>query len=198
MGKKGNHGWDGDRVHESLLAKALDALPNPVFLYDRDLRVQHANAAALRLWEEQEVGNAVVLRGGEALRCVNARRGPGGCGTSPACATCAYRGAILEAIVTQTRVHQDVRLQRETPSGIESLHLRVLALPFDNRGEVLALVELIDVSELVELRGLLGVCGRCGHPGTNDAALRERIADYFATHSGAVGDALCDACCARP
>jgi len=180
-------------LRDTLLAKALDALPNPVFLYDKELRVQHANLAALRFSEEQELAHAVTKLPGDALRCVNARRGPSGCGSSEACRSCALRGTVDESLTTQTVVHQSVVLQREAPWGTEVKHLRVMASPFQADSRLLALVEFVDESELVELRALLPVCPRCGALHC-DEAWRERVETYFEAHPDARGGALCQAC----
>ena len=176
---------------DPLLAKALDALPNPIFLYDRDLRVRHANLAALKLAAEQELGKALLKTSGEALHCLNARLGPSGCGSSDACKHCALRNAVGESVTTQTVVRHPLRLVQEAPWGTGTRYLRVIASPFDFQGEMLALVEFLDESELVELRSLLPICGRCGDPRHQD---HNRAEDYFAAHPEAAVDSLCDSC----
>ncbi len=58
-----------------------------MFLLDRDRRMCKLNKAAVamcRRTEEESIG----LRGGEALRCVNAFGDPRGCGFSSACKLC--------------------------------------------------------------------------------------------------------------
>jgi len=181
-------------VRETLLAKALDALPNAVFLYDRDLRVHHANAAARRLGEEQELSEALLARrGGEVLRCVNSRLGPSGCGSSKACEQCLLRRSVGESLTTQTFVHAQIKLEREAPFGLETRHLRVLAAPFEHEGQMLALVEFVDVSELVELRALLPLCGVCGGDRT-DAEYKGRVEDYLSAHPEAGEQAICKEC----
>jgi nitrogen-specific signal transduction histidine kinase len=178
---------------ETLLAKALDALPNPVFLYDKELRIQHANQAALRFSEEQELAQAVTRLPGDALKCVNARRGPTGCGSSEACRTCDLRNSVEESLTTQTMVHHSATLLREAPWGTEVKHLDVTVSPFHFEGRLLALVEFVDESELVELRALLPVCPRCGTVHCDDA-WRERVEAYFEAHPDAFGGALCQKC----
>lgn len=180
-------------MQEILLAKALDAFPNPVFLYDRELRIQHANQAALRFSDEQELAQAVTRLPGDALKCVNARRGPSGCGSSDACKGCALRNSVQESLTTQTVVHHGATLDREAPWGAERKHLKVTVSPFQFEGRLLALVEFADESELVELRALLPVCPRCGAVHCDDA-WRERVEAYFEAHPDAVGGALCQQC----
>lgn len=180
-------------MRDTLLAKALDALSHPVFLYDRELRVQHANLEALHFASERELAEAVTRSQGDVLHCVNARRGPSGCGSSDACKACALRSAVDESLTTQTVVHQSVNLKREAPWGTEVRHLRVTASPFSAEGALLALVEFTDESEVVELRALLPVCPRCGEVHCDDA-WRDRVEGYFETHPDARGGALCPKC----
>ena len=181
---------------DTLLAKALDALPNAVFLYDGELKVRMANAQALRLSEEQEMSEALLKRPGEVLHCINARVGPAGCGSSEACERCVLRRAIAESLTTQTVVRAHLRLERDAPSGLEILHLQVLVSPFEQAGVLFVLVEMIDESEIVELRGLLALCGRCGRSRVDE--VRGRVEDYFTAHPNAAEQSLCDACRGEP
>jgi PAS domain-containing protein len=180
-------------VSDTLLAKALDALPNPVFLYDRELKVRHVNAAGMRLSDEQELRSAALKGVGDAMRCINARIGPSGCGSSESCERCTMRHAITESLTTQTILRQHVRMERDAPSGPEVRHLLVLASPFEQGGQRYTLLELVDETELVEVRGLLPLCPRCRSERADEAA-RERVLDYFAEHPEAAVDALCEVC----
>lgn len=180
-------------MRETLLAKALDALSHPVFLYDRDLRVHHANAAARRLSEDRELDEAMHQRGGELLRCVNSRLGPSGCGSSAACERCLLRQTVAESLTTQTSVRAQVRLERDGAEGVEVQQLEVVAAPFEHDGQLLALVEFIDVSELLTLRGLLPVCSACGATRLTQE-LQERTQSYLSAHPEVSGECLCGAC----
>jgi PAS domain-containing protein len=180
-------------VRETLLAKALDALPHAVFLYDRDLRVHHANAAARRLAEGRELDEAMHQRGGELLRCVNSRLGPSGCGSSAACERCLLRQTVAECLVTQTSSRAQIRLERDGQDGVEVQHLEVVAAPFEHEGQLLALVEFTDVSELVTLRSLLPVCAACGS-GRLTQDLHERTQSYLSAHPEVSEECLCGAC----
>ncbi|MBI5546042.1 MAG: hypothetical protein HY901_19290 [Deltaproteobacteria bacterium] len=182
-------------VPDTLFAKALDALQTPVLVYDPELKVRYANAAALRLSDEQESG----LRhwpgtSGELLRCVNARVGPSGCGSSEACRTCSLRRMITEAFTTQTMVRQSMVLMRDTPLGPEERHVRAVASPFRHEGQLRVLVELVDQSEAVALRNLLPLCSRCGAQ-REDEGYRAAVGDYFAAHPEVVTQAAwCERC----
>ncbi len=180
-------------MRETLLAKALDALPHAVFLYDRDLRVHHANAAARRLSEDRELDEAMHQRGGELLRCVNSRLGPSGCGSSAACERCLLRQTVAESLTTQTSVRTQIRLERDGPEGVEVQHLEVVCAPFEHDGQLLALVEFLDVSELVTLRALLPVCSACGAPRLTQE-LQERTQSYLGAHPEVSEACLCAAC----
>jgi hypothetical protein len=70
----------------------LDGIEVPILLIGDDLRVTMANRRA-RETLGREFPAYAETRAGDAIECVNARSA-GGCGTSPACAGCAIRGAV--------------------------------------------------------------------------------------------------------
>ena len=73
--------------------------PLIMFLVDRDRRMCKLNKAAIamcRRTEEESIG----LRGGEALRCINAFDDPRGCGFSSACKSCVVRNTVLDTFKT--------------------------------------------------------------------------------------------------
>ena len=154
-----------------------------------------ANAIALQLSAEHELSDAMLKRPGEVLHCINARVGPAGCGSSPACERCLLRKAIGESLTTQTIVRQHMLLERDSPSGAQPLDLLVCASPFTQAGDPYILVEMIDETELVELRALLAVCGRCGKSRVDE--VRDRVDDYFTAHPGVAADVLCESCRAK-
>ncbi len=72
----------------------LNGLGVPVVVVDDRGIIRTANAEALNLldWESSDLAG---YRGGDILRCVNAKL-PGGCGNSPNCSGCAVRRAVIE------------------------------------------------------------------------------------------------------
>ncbi len=79
--------------------KKLDTLfekaPLVMFVLDRERRVCKLNEAAVAMTRRLEK-ESIGLRGGEALRCINAFDDPKGCGFSAACESCIVRNTVME------------------------------------------------------------------------------------------------------
>jgi hypothetical protein len=138
----------------------LEALPIPLFLVDRDVRLRWANRSARetigRLRTYRDLGKS-----GEVLGCIHALETPQGCGGSAACADCVLRRAVGQAFEGQ-QVHQEkTTLHVQTPEGCKDTHLLVTATPMPEVERDLVLLCLQDISELIRLRSLIPICSSC-------------------------------------
>lgn len=113
----------------SMLVTILDALPEPVFILNRQRQVIHGNAAARTMAAGLGCPSILGLRPGELMACRTALEAPSGCGTSEACRTCGAVQAILEAAGGQ-RSNQECRINRDPGAGPEALDFRISASPF--------------------------------------------------------------------
>ena len=84
-----------------LLSKALDAMPAMVMILNRNRQIISANQRLLNILNAS-VTEVVEKRPGEAIRCVRAGEGPGGCGTGKHCSTCGAVQAVLASMETNT------------------------------------------------------------------------------------------------
>lgn len=117
----------------------LDALPIPVFVVDRDVRIVDLNQAAADFCRGTK-GDLRLRRGGEVLHCLHANDVPRGCGQGPACNTCIIRNVVGDCLngaeVRRRRfrmevVHGEQRQQKElllTASPVSDDHSGKLAL----------------------------------------------------------------------
>lgn len=144
-----------------LLARAFDVLPSVVFVMDRDMRIQAANAAALRLAGTTEGAEVLLRRGGDVLKCVNSTLNPGGCGCADACKTCVLRNSTGQAMNSRAVVRGKTRFHRTDERGTRDSFFLVTATPFESDGEALALVTLDDLGEQLKVRGILPFCSGC-------------------------------------
>lgn len=150
------HSEDLPGFHKAI----LDAVPDPVFVFDHDVRIVACNAAALTLLGDNPSG-VFHRRGGDALHCIHSTETAKGCGGAPACKDCVIRNSVAQAYEgaeTSRRV-QKMRLVR----GAEPLevHVLVTTAPIDFDGRRLALLVLEDVTELVSLRKIIPICAGC-------------------------------------
>lgn len=163
--------------HE-LVRAVLDALPLPVFVFDREVRVVDCNAAGVKFLGAAGAEFEHRLPG-DVLRCVVALTSPGGCGSGDSCASCVLRGTIAASIVKGETVRRRGRLELAGESGPRTVHLRatVTAIPVADPGLRLLIVE--DFTEIVELGGLVPICAGCKRI-RSDKDYWERVENYFA------------------
>ena len=132
-----------DRV--PLLAKALDAIPDMVMILNRNRQIVAANRKVLVILGSS-IGEINEKRPGEAIKCIRAIDGPGGCGTSKHCTTCGAVNAVLDSMANNAEAVRECRILVQTPSEIVPLDLRVTATPFEIEDEYFVLAAIDDIS----------------------------------------------------
>ena len=171
-------------IPENSTARALlDAIPMPVFLADRDVRLVEANLAARR-WLRSEDALELQRLGGDVLRCVFALDSAGGCGTTEACPTCVIRESVESAAPGQAPRHRVAHAILETAEGVEDRWFRVGATPVTLDGRDLVLLTLEDATRHVELREVLPLCPGCGKTPREPAAVLREAQAYLQRHPG--------------
>ena len=128
-----------------LLSKALDAMPGMVMILNRNRQIISANQRLLKILNAS-VAEIVEKRPGEAIKCIRAGEGPGGCGTDEHCSTCGAVNAVLESISTNAETTKECRILVQTPMEVVPLDLRVTATPFEVEGECFVLAAIEDIS----------------------------------------------------
>ncbi len=121
---------------DPLLKAVLDAYPGPAFVLDRHRQIVAASEGAAAAVGAPDVRSLLGKRPGEAFDCEAARRGPDGCGTSPACAFCGLGGLLSQVQQGQpTPVQGECRLRRLCEGdGAAEFAFRLTALPAGGDG----------------------------------------------------------------
>jgi signal transduction histidine kinase len=88
----------------------------------------------------------IGLRPGEAFGCVEANAGPGGCGTSSACASCGAVLALLAALDGKKTVRGECQIVARGGAGLEARDFHIRATPFEVGQARLAVAILRDAS----------------------------------------------------
>jgi len=109
----------------NFLMHALDGL---VLILDVHRQVLATNDRVLEVVDLSD-GSPLGRRPGELFGCVHVPEGPGGCGTSHACAHCGAVLAVLEAQRTDTAVHSECLLTLRHGDLIESAEFEIVASP---------------------------------------------------------------------
>lgn len=94
----------------------------------------------------EDPAGALGLRPGEAIGCSHASEHAGGCGTSPACATCGAAIAIVAAMARERPEERDCVITVPRDGKDVDVDLKVHAAPLDLDGQSFTLLTLADVS----------------------------------------------------
>lgn len=129
-----------------LLMGALNAMPVMVLILNTNRQIVAANSAVYQTLDAI-AEQLLAKRPGEAIGCIRAKEGPGGCGTSQHCVACGAVHAILESQDQDASVTHECRVLVEELSGISSLDLRVTATPTVVQNERFVVVILEDISQ---------------------------------------------------
>lgn len=131
-----------------LLQAVLDAFSGLVLVLNRERQVIAVNDTVLGRLGFDSSENALGLRPGELLECINAHDHPGGCGTGKSCALCGAVNAVWTSQRSGAQARGEARLTVERAGAIEALELEVTATPFDLGGRALTLLALRDISHV--------------------------------------------------
>ena len=162
-----------------VLAATLELLGGWICVLNRHRQILAVNHAVLEALGVEDPSAVLGLRPGEALRCVHAPEGPGGCGTSRTCASC---GAVIAMVAVQQTgepQERDCVLTFEREGTRVDRDFVVRCCPFEMDGQQLLLICMRDISEekrraalertfLHDLSNLLTVFG-------GSAALLDRV-----------------------
>ncbi len=134
-------------------ASLLNAVPEGVLVLNPQRQIVFASDAFRRLLPPDQADRLVGARPGEALACVHACEQEGGCGTTEFCSQCGAALALLEGLAGHAAV-RECRLLRLSGSQPPALDLRVVATPFDYRGERYCVFAVSEISHEKRRRAL--------------------------------------------
>ena len=126
----------------------LDALPQPAFIVDDDVRILNFNTEAEKLLGTAPK-SSLWRRGGEVLHCIHAGRL--GCGQSKPCKNCLIRNSVKDAIggLDTRRKFFRAELRGVRGSAKVNLFVTVRRLPGTEPPQALLILE--NVGETVRL-----------------------------------------------
>jgi len=158
----------------------LDAIPSPVLIMNRNLRITDANQAAMASFSPD---SPILLKKlcGDMLSCYFARTSGKGCGSTEHCKECVIRRTVGRAVKGEQSIREKGRMTIQKNGTAQTIHLLVTASPFTYESRRLALVILEDITELVELTSILPICASCKRIRRDDEYW-EQIETFLKTH----------------
>ena len=132
---------------EEELSLVYDNAPAIMLLINRDGTIRRANRAARE--QNGEGGSDVVgMRGGDALRCINALSQSRGCGFGPVCEECVVRNMVVDTLGNGKSYHK-VEHWMELDHGGKRVqaHTVISSVALFTAEDRLALVTIEDITE---------------------------------------------------
>jgi K+-sensing histidine kinase KdpD len=141
-------------VRHPVIAAVLESYCGQVLVLNRERQILAASPEFAAALAECGMPDYVGKRPGEALGCDHAGEGPGGCGTSAACAHCGAVMAILAAQCCKTPAYEECWIGMRRKDKRESVEFRAKATPLSLDGIDLVVLALQDISDQ-KRRGVL-------------------------------------------
>jgi len=134
-------------VANSLVARLLDAMPDWVMLLNQHRQIVHGNESLLAFARNLGISSPAGNRPGELMRCREAGRAPGGCGTGEGCRNCGAAEVILKALEGQ-KTTRECRILSEINQHPVALDLQATGTPLEWLGERYVLLVVSDIGPL--------------------------------------------------
>ncbi|MEW5911476.1 MAG: PAS domain S-box protein [Thermodesulfobacteriota bacterium] len=132
---------------EAELAAIYENAPLIMLLVDQERRVLRINGFGQQFAGAPE-RELIGLRGGEALRCLNALDDPAGCGFGPECGQCTVRRTVVDTLETGQSHHL---VEASLPFMVEGKPTEIFFLVSTTRisvaGKRQVLVSILDITE---------------------------------------------------
>lgn len=133
-------------LHAPVAMALLEAMPYPAMVLNDQRQIVTVNQQVLQLLGYKKSDELLGQRPGEAIECFHAGEGPGGCGTSQACAFCGAVEAILTSQQTNQPVMREGRLRTNSVAGGGALDLQIQASPVIINEQKFVVMTLINIS----------------------------------------------------
>ena len=134
-------------VRHPVIAVVLESFCGQVLVLNRERQILAASPEFAEALTACGMSDFVGKRPGEALGCEHAGEGPGGCGTSAACAHCGVVMAILAAQCCKSPAYEECWISMRRKEKVESVEFRAKATPLVLGGIDLVILALQDISD---------------------------------------------------
>ena len=124
----------------------IDAVSSIALIVNYQRQLVYANNKLKETLGIKDISKVLGLRPGEIFNCINAKKSPGGCGTSKACRVCGAANAIKKSIDESIANNQECRITIEVNNIKSSLDFLVSAKPVKIKDENFIILTLADIS----------------------------------------------------
>lgn len=133
-------------INENILPSLFNIMPYILLVINKHGQIIYSNKTFLKLLNFPEQKINLGLRFGEVLKCTNANKLAGGCGTTESCGVCGALLAILECNQTQQPTTRECLLETRGQDGSVHHELEVHAAPVSTSNSEHILFSVRDIS----------------------------------------------------
>ena len=146
-------------VGDYVFTTILEAVPNPIFIVDDDVRIYSYNMPGARLIDSEQ--DRVGMGYGDVFHCIHSKDSIDGCGGGSECKKCVIRKSVSQSYNNDKIVRELYEMKLKKDDKIENINAMVTTAPINYCDKALVLMILEDISELMELRNILPICIKC-------------------------------------
>jgi signal transduction histidine kinase len=132
----------------------LNSLPYVAAILNKQRQIVFTNDVLLETLDNVTIDDILGKRPGEALSCINAFKGSGGCGTSVHCRVCGTVRTVLESQNSGKKAIQESRITSLINGEEVSADFMVSATPFHWNKQEFTILTLTDISHEKRRRAL--------------------------------------------
>ncbi|MBF0199585.1 MAG: PAS domain-containing sensor histidine kinase [Planctomycetes bacterium] len=133
-------------LSEDNLQAIIDEMPILAMVINENRQILLCNQNLMDLLKIESPEEFLGKRPGEAMACIYANKGAGGCGTSEECRYCGAVNVILDSMKEKKRISGDCRVSIDGDDGACSLDLKVTATPLSLENSNYTIVFISDIS----------------------------------------------------
>lgn len=136
-----------DRKISRIIAEFLEALPTATGIFNEERELIHANKAMIEASQNPNYAEAIYLKPGEILGCVNSKKYPPGCGFTESCELCGAFKSMKSARMSGNPDSREFRISTDHPTRKRSYTFRITTAPLFLKDKIFFLITLYDIGK---------------------------------------------------
>ncbi|MGJ5818859.1 sensor histidine kinase [Paludibaculum fermentans] len=140
-------------LDQGVLLKLVNLTTEPLAILNPQRQLVYCNEACWRMAGLTSLDEAIGLRPGDLLHCVNVKRNPGGCGTSDNCKFCDLAKALVNGQEGQATAGRCLIECGDSTSAVDAEY-RVQVMPLPEAGPGWVCYLMTDISQESKRRAL--------------------------------------------
>jgi K+-sensing histidine kinase KdpD len=130
------------------IRELVNALPYIGAILTKERQIVFMNEQTRDFLGENNIKSILGQRPGEAVKCINAEKGPKGCGSSENCAVCGAFRSIAESQHQSEKSVKECRITvKDDEEKLKALDLKITSTPFQWKDHAFTIFVMEDISD---------------------------------------------------